>query len=88
MSPIALYAALTGEPFLLTMAEIAELTDWQIERVYGHPRDKKTGIVEEQPEAPKRMTMAQKRAQFISMGVALGKRREHLEKAWDEKYGN
>lgn len=83
-----MYAFLTGEPFLLTLEEIGELTDWQIEKVYGHPRSKKTGQVEEKPaEAPKRMTMAQKKAQFIALGLALNQSRETLEKVWEEKHG-
>jgi len=88
MDPVTLYAALSGEPFLLTLEEIGELTDWQIEKVYGHPRNKKTGQVEEvPPETPRRMTMEQRREQFISLGLALGQKREVLERTWEEKHG-
>jgi hypothetical protein len=86
MDLVTLFAALSGEPFLLTLAEIAELTDWQIERVYGHPRNRKTGQVEEKPpEQPKRMTNEQRKAQFLSLGLALGQKRDVLEKAWEER---
>ena len=89
MDPVTLYAALSGEPFLLTLEEIGELTDWQIERVYGHPRNRKTGQVEEVSEAPKsRMTLEQRKAQFFTMGQALRVPLEELEKTWAEKYGS
>jgi hypothetical protein len=89
MDPVTLYAALTGEPFLLTLDEIGGLTDWQIERIYGHARDKKTGQVQQVEQAPKgRMTLAQRKAQFFTMGRALRVPQADLEKTWAEKYGS
>lgn len=86
---VMLYAAMVGEPFLLTMDEIGELTDWQIERVYGHPRNKQTGQVEERPpDVPQRLTLEQRRAQYISLGLALNQRLEVLERTWREKHGD
>lgn len=89
MDPVTLYAALTGEPFLLTLEEIGELTDWQIEKVYGHARDQKTGQVRQAEEAPKgRMTLAQRKAQYLTMGQALRVPLADLERTWAEKYGS
>lgn len=89
MDPVTLYAALTGEPFLLTLEEIGGLTDWQIEKVYGHARDQKTGQVKQVEQAPSgRMTLAQRKAQYFAMGQALRVPLADLERTWAEKYGS
>lgn len=89
MGPETLYAALTGEPFCLRVDEVASLTDWQIEKIYGHPRNKKTGAVE--PEAattqPVRLTYEQRRAMHYQMGAACGISEEKLKEAWRAKHG-
>lgn len=89
MDPVTLYAALTGEPFLLTLDDIGKLTDWQIEKVYGHARDKKTGQVQQVEQVlTSRMTLAQRKAQYFTMGQALRVPLAELEKTWAEKYGS
>jgi hypothetical protein len=42
MDQVTLYAALTGEPFLLSLDEIGKLTDWQIEKLIVEPAVKKS----------------------------------------------
>ena len=34
---------LVGEPYHLTLAEIGKLTPYQVQCIYFHPRDEKTG---------------------------------------------
>lgn len=85
----SLYAALTGEPFCLRIDEVNRLTDWQIEKIYGHARDKQTGAVDtEKVEVkPVRLTLEQRKAMHYQMGLGLGIPMEKLDEAWRAKYG-
>jgi len=52
----AKYAALLDH-FHLTLAEIGNLTDRQIQELYFHPRDEQTGSIRQQPEPAKPDTL-------------------------------
>jgi hypothetical protein len=81
-------AALLGEPFHLTLGDIAKLTDWQIRELYFHARDEAgkvkpkhsiealTGV----PDGP--LSDEQKRHVLYAAGAAMGLPRAELDRAW------
>ena len=83
---VTMLAALVGKPFLLRPAELAQLTDWQIQRLYCAAR-KKDGTVIQQQVEPKRLTREQAKVKYFAMGASLGISREKLEAAWRAKHG-
>lgn len=85
----ALIAGLLGEPFRLSIDQIADLTDAQIHELYLHERDEK-GIpinrlsfddqqIEDSPES--------QRAILMMTGAMLGIPAEELEATWRAKHG-
>lgn len=89
MAVKTMYAILANEPFNLLPEEIAKLTDWQIEEIYGHPRSRKTGALETETadQEPVRLTYEQKRAMHYEMGLALNIPLKDLQDAWRKKHG-
>lgn len=93
-----LCAILAGEPFHLRPADIAELTDYQLQTIYFAPRDPKTGqVLLPQPvnklrlaEVEKPTTaeeLAQRKEQIAATLRALGLVREPRNKVqrWRQK---
>lgn len=88
----ALYALLTGEPFFLSVAQIAGLTDRQVYDVILYPRDDK-GRLKPKPERFEPTfpdlppTPENQRAVLFAMGSAFGIPADELERVWREKHG-
>lgn len=87
-----LYARLVDEPFRLSMAQIAELTDRQIAEIYFYPRDEKGRLLPPSPEMSEEeededLDPEQERALLFGMGSVLGIPEEQLKAAWEAKHG-
>lgn len=83
-------AALLGEPFRLSIAEVAELTDRQIVQLYAHPRDDMGRV-----EPPRTRTYGpdlelspeEERAHWFAMAEFFGMPREQAEAEWAKRRG-
>lgn len=88
----SLYALLTGEPFFLSFADIASLTDRQVYDVLLYPRDEK-GQLKPKPDrfAPTfpdlPPTPENQRKILFAMGSAFGIPADELDRVWREKHG-
>jgi len=90
VNSLAVVASLTDQPYLLSMDQIAELTDYQIWRIYGKERDDR-GVPKTIPGslAPSKREsgIVEAKAKYLSMGVALGISMDELNAAWSKKNG-
>lgn len=77
-----------ADPFNLSLAQIAELTDRQIYDLYFHPRDEH-GRIKVRHEVPARETLSpdEERAILFGMGSSLGIPLEQLNGLWNAKRG-
>jgi hypothetical protein len=87
---LAIFASLTDEPYLLSIDQIGDLTDYQIWRIYGKDRDA-NGRAKPIPgsfgSSQRETHLVDEKAQFLNMGLALGIRLEELETSWRAKHG-
>ena len=86
------FAVLLAEPFRLTFAEIAALTDRQIFGLLFWPRDDDgrlrqpgTTYASEEGEGP--LSREEQRARLFEAGRAFGMTDAELENVWRTKYG-
>jgi hypothetical protein len=81
---------LIDEPYVLPLEQIVELTPRQLDWLYFAPRDKKTGARKQLPYLFDRGLEGQleAKAQFLSMGLALGHKIDDLEREWAKQYGD
>lgn len=90
MNSLAIFALLTDQPYLLRIAEIANLTDWQIWRIYGKDRDERgipIAIPTTQAQSNREQEAVDAKVQFLNMGLALGIKLDELESSWRRKHG-
>jgi len=82
-------AQLIGDPFWMSFADVAELTDHQILRVVYHPRDDKGSLKAPPVEFPVDATGKEAdRAALFGFGSMLGIPAEELEQVWRTKYAD
>lgn len=77
-------------PYLLSWAQIAELTDRQIVEVYYRPRDKEGNPLplpeeHDRAELTEAQQLERERLQFMAMGTMVGISQERLVEAWDKR---
>jgi len=90
MNALAIVASLTDAPYLLRIHEIAELTDYQIWRIYGkdrddkgHPRQMPGSVANSRREAE----MVDAKTKFLAMGTAMGISLTELQTKWAARHG-
>ena len=87
------YAQLVTEPFCLSMAQVARLTDRQIAEIYCHQRDDKGAIVapeppKDEPERPPHPRgSAAEKAEWLAVCQMLGIPPAAAEEEWRRKRG-
>lgn len=85
INALAIFASLTDTPYLLRIHEIAELTDFQIWRIYGKERDSK-GVPKQMSsslaKSKRESELVDAKAQFLSMGAAMGLNLAELQSKW------
>lgn len=80
-----MYAELVGEPWCLSIQQIAELTDRQIMEIYRHERDGEGKVkYQEDDSAPTPpMTPEQTKAVYFAINRALGVPLKQVQKRWE-----
>jgi hypothetical protein len=85
-------SCLVGEPFCLVPREIAELTDWQLLKLYfckrdpfGRPVPPETDEVEAEAKKPKPKKLDDFRTEFIRKARVLGATLKQAQEAWEKQ---
>lgn len=90
MNALAIVASLTDTPYLLRINDIADLTDYQIWRIYGKDRDDKGNprqIPGSLAPSKREADIVDAKTKFLAMGSAMGISLTELQDKWAKRHG-